>query len=1015
MGQSSETVGSETVGSVNGGSGTRAAAPLLDFIAAAAPAGLHDQAAFQQWAVGEPEAFWGALLRWSGLRWTGSAEPVRVGEAVETARFFPEVRLNYADNLLSPAFPDDAPATTSLVGDAAVTLSRGDLRARVERLAGALHRFGLKPGDRVGAVTRNDGEAAVAALAVAALGGVYATASPGMSAAAIVDRFAQVEPVLLIAAVDIGDAQATGCIAELVDLLPSLHGVLWMGPVPAALPPSAIEHVSADRLDAPPLAQADWPALPFDHPLFILFSSGTTGRPKCIVHGIGGSLIEHVKEHRLHCGLGPADTLFFQTSCAWMMWHWQLSALASGTQILLHEGVPGDTNAAWRMVAERGVTLFGTNPAFLRMSALAGLRPGDVHDLSRLRAIQSTGSILYDDQFEWVRDCVADVPVQSMSGGTDILGCFLLGSPILPVRAGELQCRSLGLDVRALGATREDPVGELVCANPFPSRPVTFLGDPDGQRFHKSYFAQNPGLWTHGDLVSITPDGGARIHGRSDGLLNVRGIRVGPAELYRILFEQFAEISGAMAVEQRDPERCPDGRLVLLLVLHDGTALDDALRIRIRRALTAGASSAHAPQAILQVSALPVTHSGKQSEAAMADAISGRTVRNAEALRNPEALTLSPENEALLFATTIVDIPALHASPRDREELEVALCRLWEELLPITHADPDDDFFDLGGDSLAAVRLFTAINEMTGVDLLHTTIIAAPTPRTLAAEIMNDERDDRARATTYHAGSGRPFFWMHDYNGSTFFLHRFVKDFRFDRPIVGIEASPRLAEADPHGMIERLAEDYVELIRGVQPRGPYSLGGHSFGAILAYETALRLQAAGERVEALILGDPLIHWRQFGRGRLLRYLALLGPYHLLNTWRQPPRERRQFFVDRIRGWFGGAGGFDGQTAASRLRPVLDVAWQAYRPRSYPGAALYVAPRHRWALTSEPAWSRLVTGGMRSVSVPGDHLTMMRDTSWLARLIVGYEDAGRADGDDPMPMHIPVNGGISLAAE
>jgi acetoacetyl-CoA synthetase len=992
---------------------TRAAAQLLDFIAAAAPAGIGDQSAIQDWALRDPHAFWGGLLRWSGLRWSGAADTVRQGDAIETARFFPDVRLNYADNLLSPAFPDDAPATVALSGKAVVRLTRGELRTRVERLAGALRRFGIQPGDHVAAVTRNDGEAVVAALAVTALGGVYATASPGMSAGAIVDRFAQVEPVLLVAGVDRSDPQAAGHVAELAGMLPSLRGVLWLGPVPKGEGPAAIAQVSAERFDGSPLPQSEWPQLPFDHPLFILFSSGTTGRPKCIVHGVGGSLVEHVKEHRLHCGLGPSDTLFFQTSCAWMMWHWQLSALASGAEIMLHEGVPGDIAAGWRMVAERGVTIFGTNPAFLRMSALAGLRPGAVHDLSRLRTIQSTGSILYDDQFDWVRDSVADVPVQSMSGGTDILGCFLLGSPILPVRAGELQCRSLGLDVRVLGATDADPVGELVCANPFPSRPVHFLGDPGGQRFHASYFAQNPGLWTHGDLVSFSADGGARIHGRSDGLLNVRGIRVGPAEIYRILFDQFPEVSAAMAVEQRDPDLCPDGRLVLLLVLHDGIALDDALRIRIRRALTAGASAAHAPQVILQVAALPLTHSGKQSEAAMADAISGRPVRNAEALRNPEALTLSPENRALLSATATSEPAALRPKPQDRAGLEAALCRLWEDLLPIAHASPDDDFFDLGGDSLAAVRLFTAINEMTGVDLIHTTIIAAPTVRALAGEILKEDRNDHARATTYHAGAGRPFFWMHDYNGSTFFLHRFVRDFQFDRAIVGIEASPRLADADPQGLVQRLAGEYVDLIRAEQPHGPYSLGGHSFGALVAYETAVRLHAAHERVDRLILVDPLVHWKQFGAKQLMRYFARLGPYHLLNTWRQPPQVRRRFFVQRIRGWFGAApGAAEESAAASRLQPVLDAAWQSYRPSAYPGTALYVAPCHRWAMTSELSWSRLIEGGMQQVSVPGDHLTMMRDIGWLASLIQGRSEE-KDDTDSRMPVDPPGNTRIRFA--
>jgi acetoacetyl-CoA synthetase len=962
-------------------------AQILDFMAATAPGVRGGHAEIHDWSLRDPQAFWLGLLRWSKLRWSGSAGTVCQGEAVETATFFPNLMINYADNLLSPIFDDDAPAITAISGDKTVRLSRGGLRERVEQMAGSLRRLGLRPGDHVAAVTRNDAEAVVAALAVTALGGVYATAAPGMSAAAIVDRFNQVEPVFLFAGVDATDTEATDRIAELTAMLPSLREVVWKDRLPPLNRPMPASHELDQLLKGEPLKQDEWPRLPFNHPLFILFSSGTTGRPKCIVHGTGGTLLEQVKEHRLHCDLGPSDILFFQTNCAWMMWHWQLSVLASGSEIVVHEGVPSDIAGEWRIVAEQGVTVFGTNPTFLRMSELAGFHPGEAYDLSPLRAILSTGSIILDAQFDWVRARVRDVPLQSMSGGTDILGCFLLGSPILPVHAGELQCRSLGLDVRALGATEDDPIGELVCANPFPSRPVGFIGDPDGRRFHDSYFAQNPGLWTHGDLVSFSADGGARIHGRSDGTLNVRGIRVGPAEIYRILFEQFPEISGAMAVEQRDPERFPGGRLVLLVVLHEGIVLNEAFKIRIRRALTAAASTAHAPHVILQVVDLPVTHSGKQSETAMSDAISGRPVRNLAALRNPEAIALSHMNHALLFSTANSGSTGGVSSPQDPEGLETALSKLWADILSVSHVDPDDDFFELGGDSLSAVTLFIAIHEMTGINLLHTTIISAPTIRKLVLELTRFPRGDKSRAITYHRGSHRPFFWMHDNNGSTFFLNRFVKDLPVSRTIIGIEASPLLANANPQGLINRLSSEYAELIKAEQPCGPYSLGGHSFGALLAYETALRLHAASEKVETLILVDPLIHWRQFGMRRLLLYLMLLAPFHIRNTLKQSSHERWEFFVRRIVGWFDVRGKrMAGQTASSPLHAVGEAAWMSYIPSSpYPGTATYVAPCERWAMTNEAAWSRLVEGGLTFHFVPGDHLTMMRDTAWLARLI------------------------------
>jgi acetoacetyl-CoA synthetase len=622
-----------------------------------------DYDCLHRFSVEEFPEFWRLYLEWSEITWEGDPEPVCTHASCEEATFFPNLRLNYTENLLAPQGHEhaDHPAITSVHDNGAIErLTRGELRRRVLRLMGALRETGVKPGDRVAAICHNSAEAVIAGLAVAGLGASFSTSSPDMGAFAIVSRFRRLEPTLLIC--NLHDSyegvrgQLHERIAEIVGSLPSLLAVIALddGPVPASLPVACFK--LAEMLDRPDDGAVEWRRFPFNHPLFILFSSGTTGPPKCIVHGAGGTLLEHSKEHRLHGDLSARDKLFFQTSCGWMMWNWQLSALASGAEIVLYDGPVGEPGTLWRIVSQEHVTVFGTSPSFLQYCADAGFHPAEHFPVPALRAILSTGSILFERQYDWVKECVKPLPLQSISGGTDIIGCFVLGNPNLPVYRGEIQCKSLGLDVQAWredGVARPGEIGELVCEKPFPSRPLGFYGDQSSERFHRAYFAQNDGMWTHGDFVEFTARGTARMHGRSDGVLNIRGIRIGPAEIYRIL-QDLPEIQEAMAIEQVVRSGPEVSRLVLLLVLRKGLVLDQGLTLRVKRELSRRGSPAHVPAVIAQVDELPVTYSGKRSERAAYNALNGWRINNVEALRNPRCLEVLKEHPALQLSAAAV-------------------------------------------------------------------------------------------------------------------------------------------------------------------------------------------------------------------------------------------------------------------------------------------------------------------------------------------------------------------------
>jgi acetoacetyl-CoA synthetase len=604
---------------------------------------LSDYAGLHRWSVEDIPAFWRAVWDDAGVVHEGEISSVLSQPSMPGARWFEGARLSYSENLLRHAGPGPALIFEGEDEQTRRVLSRDELRAAVARARAGLERLGVRAGDRVVAFTPNLPEAVIAMLAAASLGAIWSSTSPDFGPQGVLDRFGQIAPRVLFAAdgyVYAGKRHALGeRLRHILEHIPSIEAAViyeHAGPRVSGLR----GQLAWDEFlggGAPQLAHA---RLPFDHPLFILYTSGTTGVPKCIVHGTGGTLLKHLEEHRLQVDLHAGDAFFYFTTCGWMMWNWLASGLAVGAAVVLYDGSPlhPDPGRLFRLIDRNRIGVFGVSPRFLSAVEGAGVVPRRDHSLASLKTVLSTGSPLHAPQFEWVYRAVKeDVALHSISGGTDLIGCFVAGSPFHAIRAGEIPCRALGMKVESLDEEGRPVVGEkgeLACAATFPSMPVGFWNDPDGSKYRSAYFARYPGKWHHGDFIEFREDGAAVIHGRSDATLNPGGVRIGTAEIYRAL-AAVPEVAEGLAVGRQTGG---DERVVLFVVLRPGARLDQDLERRIREAIRASTSPRHVPAEIHAIPEVPRTLSGKSVEIAAARVLRGEEVTNRDALANPEAL-----------------------------------------------------------------------------------------------------------------------------------------------------------------------------------------------------------------------------------------------------------------------------------------------------------------------------------------------------------------------------------------
>ena len=598
------------------------------------------------WSIQDIPSFWETVWKFCEVKYsTPYSEIVDDTSKMPGAKWFTGSQLNYAENLLR--FKDSKPAIIFKGENQNPSiLTYHDLNEEVKKVAYALRNMGIVKGDRVAGFIPNMPEAVIAMLASASIGAIWSSSSPDFGIKGVLDRFAQIEPKVLFAADGyFYNGKRFNSLEKLEGILKALPSIENVVIVPYTRHQADISSIQngvhyKDFLPVGKVPEIIFEQLPFDHPLYIMYSSGTTGLPKSIVHGAGGTLIQHLKELCLHTDLTRDDTIIYFTTCGWMMWNWLVSSLAIGATIVLYDGSPfhPDSGAMWKMAQDFKITVFGTSAKFIASNQSIGEKPKEKYMLNELKTILSTGSPLIEENYDFVYENIKeDVQLSSISGGTDIISCFALGNPILPVHRGELQCRGLGMDVQSFDSDGNlviNKKGELVCASSFPSMPVYFWNDPDGTKYQQAYFNSYPGVWHHGDYIMINNLGGIKIFGRSDATLNPGGIRIGTAEIYRVV-ENFSEVTDSLVVGQKWGD---DERVILFVKLTEGTSLHNKFIQKIKKTIRSECSPRHIPKKIIVIADIPYTINGKKVEIAVKKIIHGEDVPNRDALANPESL-----------------------------------------------------------------------------------------------------------------------------------------------------------------------------------------------------------------------------------------------------------------------------------------------------------------------------------------------------------------------------------------